>query len=64
MTVLICQRGLPLQVGAYKEEANALSLKKSFYLLGGEHFTGMKKQRAWENYNRIYITGYNPLGRR
>gem|GEM_PF-1465392 len=55
-------KGATLQVGAYKEEANAAILKKELLSLGRRAFYRYEKTEGMGELYRIYITGYKTLG--
>lgn len=55
-------KGATLQVGAYKEEANAAILKKQLLSLGRTAFYRHEKAEGLGDLYRIYITGYKTLG--
>jgi hypothetical protein len=55
-------KGATLQVGAYKEEANAAILKKQLITLGRKAFYRHETAGGMGDIFRIYITGYSTLG--
>ncbi|MBN1906682.1 MAG: SPOR domain-containing protein [Deltaproteobacteria bacterium] len=55
-------KGATLQVGAYKEEANAAILKKQLTSLGRTAFYRPETVEGKGDLYRIYITGYKTLG--
>ncbi|MDM7919026.1 MAG: SPOR domain-containing protein, partial [Methanosarcina sp.] len=55
-------KGATLQVGAYKEEANAAILKKQLISLGRTAFYRYETAEGLGDLYRIYITGYKTLG--
>jgi cell division septation protein DedD len=55
-------KGATLQVGAYKEEANAAILKKQLISLGRTAFYRRENAEGLGDLYRIYITGYKTLG--
>jgi len=55
-------KGATLQVGAYKEEANAAILEKELITLGRRAFYRHEISEGIGDIYRIYITGYKTLG--